>query len=101
LITLRASPPLGDEWRPSPEARRRPNGGSNQGFGSSGYRFYGGDASPEVLEPAQRYACCVKVFVGDISPLQHLGMAVMHALQPSAQFGSLLGEPDSDRSCTK
>jgi len=61
---------------------------------SSSGRFYGRNAAPEVLESVQRYGHRVKIFVGDISPPQHRGMTLMHALQPIAHFGPLLGDPD-------
>lgn len=43
--------------------------------------------------PVQRYGRCVKVFVGDGRPLQHLGMMLMHT-----QFGPLLSQPHIGRS---
>jgi len=52
---------------------------------------------PETLEPAQCDGRRLQVFIGDCGQVQHLDMALMHRLQPVAQFRALLGQPHMDR----
>jgi hypothetical protein len=59
-------------------------------LGSSGYRGYVRNADPEALEAAQRGDRRPEVFSGDRGLVQHFDMALMHHLQPVAQFGALL-----------